>query len=233
MDIKITVPDSLSEITLGDYQKFMKISEGKDMDIFIQQKMVQIFCKIPLIAVSKIKINDFKKIVNHLSNVISQKSNFIPTTKVNGKMYGFIPDLDNDMTFGEYVDLDSFIKSWETFDKAMSVLYRPIKVKKGNKYQIKDYDSRNDIAYTREITMDVVTGAIVFFCNLSNALLKATPSYLSKLVHKLPQGNKEKTLMEGINKNGGGTLTFLELLEETSLKLEMLLPQTLAKPYSI
>lgn len=226
MDIKLTVPDSLADITLGDYQKFMKISEGKEMDIFIQQKMVQIFCHIPLLAVTHIKVQDFKKIVSHLVSVLEQKSALIPITEVDGKKYGFIPNLDRDMTIGEYIDLDKFMETWDTFDKAMGVLYRPVTSKSREKYLISDYDPNIDISYTKQITMDVVTGATLFFWTLSAELLKITPNYLRKLIQKT--GTQEE-VTAAFEKNGVGIHTFLRSLEETSLGLEKLLPPTLAR----
>lgn len=230
MDIRLEIPDSLADITLSDYQKFMKIAEGKDIDIFVQQKMIQIFCKVPLLAVTHIKMQDFKKIVVHLTSVLEAKHELIPITTIQGKKYGFIPDLDKDMTFGEYIDLDTMMKTWETFDKAMSVLYRPVKSKYKGKYTIFDYDSNADASYGKLITMDVVTGATLFFWNLSKKLLQITPNYLQRLLKSMEMtsdGQKTKAVLE---KNGVGIPTFIESLTETSLRLEQLLPQTWAKP---
>ena len=58
---------------------------------------------------------------------------------MGGVEYGFIPVLD-DMTLGEYVDLDENFTDWDKMHKAMSVLFRPIKLKKGDRYQIEEYD---------------------------------------------------------------------------------------------
>ena len=55
--------------------------------------------------------------------------------------FGFIPDLEN-MTFGEYVDLDNFITDWQSMHKAMAVLYRPITFEKNDKYLIEEYVQR-------------------------------------------------------------------------------------------
>ena len=54
---KIKVPNKLAEITLGQYQKFSKIyTKDVDQD-FLQKKMIEIFCGIPLADVNKIKYN--------------------------------------------------------------------------------------------------------------------------------------------------------------------------------
>ena len=50
MKAKLLVPETLSEITLGQYQKFIKISEENENTLFLQQKMIEIFCRIDLKA---------------------------------------------------------------------------------------------------------------------------------------------------------------------------------------
>ena len=61
---------------------------------------------------------------------------------MNGVEYGFIPDLD-ELSLGEYIDLDGNISKWEQMHIAMNVLYRPIKNSKAGKYNIVDYDVNN------------------------------------------------------------------------------------------
>ena len=48
MKIEINVPTSLSEITLGQYQKYLKIAEENPDGNFLSAKMIEIFCGIPL-----------------------------------------------------------------------------------------------------------------------------------------------------------------------------------------
>ena len=52
---KLTVPNKLSEITLGQYQKFNKIL-GKDPDLdFLRKKTIEIFCGVELANVDQFK----------------------------------------------------------------------------------------------------------------------------------------------------------------------------------
>ena len=52
---KLTVPNKLSELTLGQYQKFNKIL-GKDPDLdFLRKKTVEIFCGVPRPEVDQYK----------------------------------------------------------------------------------------------------------------------------------------------------------------------------------
>ena len=62
MKLTINIPETLNEVTLKQYQKWLKIADGKELDSFLQQKMVEIFCNIPLKNVLQIKATDINNI---------------------------------------------------------------------------------------------------------------------------------------------------------------------------
>jgi hypothetical protein len=199
MKLEISIPTELNEIKLSQYQAFLKIAKDNDDMEFLNQKMVQTFCNIDLKNVAEIKYKDVLEItasIGRMFNVQSHK--FINRFKLGGVEFGFIPDLD-DMTFGEYTDLDSYIGDWDNMHKAMAVLFRPIK-KKGlnNTYEIEKYNG--SITYSevmKHAPLDAVFGANVFFYNLGNELLKSTMTYL--------ENNKEiQTILQQHNLESGG-----------------------------
>ena len=51
MEIEVKVPENLSEITLGQYQKYLKIQDGDNDEMFIAQKMIEIFCNVELLLI--------------------------------------------------------------------------------------------------------------------------------------------------------------------------------------
>ena len=57
MKIEIQVPTNLNEITLGQYQKFVKISQNNPEGSFINAKMIEIFCGISLKDTYKLKVS--------------------------------------------------------------------------------------------------------------------------------------------------------------------------------
>ena len=186
MAIKLNIPESLSEITLGQYQEWIKITEGKELNSFFQQKMIEIFCKSRLIDTLRMKAKDINEITLGLNKLFEAKPSLIKLFKLNDKEFGFIPKLDN-MSFGEYIDLDTYLADWETMDLAMGVLFRPISFKRKEKYLIEDYETASKYNM-KNMPLDVVMGALVFFWNLKNELLKHIVNYLSTQVHvKLPQ----------------------------------------------
>ena len=212
MKAKVLVPETLSEITLGQYQKFLKISEENKNSLFLQQKMIEIFCNIDLKQVMNIKYNSITKITNHLNTLFEQKPTFIPTFKNGDLEFGFIPKLD-DMTFGEYVDLDTTIANWEDMHKAMGVLFRPINYKKKDKYIIEQYESYEK--YTmKEMPLDIVLGSLVFFWNLSKELMIHIPNYFKSEMQNLSLQQKQ-TLEE----SGVGIQAYFALVEETCFNL--------------
>jgi len=199
MKIEINVPDSLNEITLEQYQRFEKLNTEENRDsTFLLQKMVEIFCGLELKDVATIKYKSVQVIANHLNNVFDTKHTLIPIFSLNGLEYGFIPVLD-DMTLGEYIDLDETLGDWQTMHKAMSVLYRPIKYKKGHKYQIEEYKGTNDAM--KKAPLDVVFAAMIFFYNLNNELAQTTLSYLEMEANKLTIQQKERLVQSGVGIN--------------------------------
>lgn len=180
MKIELKIPTSLSEIKLVQYQKFLSIAKENEESEFLQQKMVQLFCDIDLKDVATIKYKDVLEIISNINNLFNKENHFIQRFKIGGVEFGFIPNLD-EMSTGEYMDLDNYITDWETMHNAMAVLYRPITNKLGNKYQIEEY--KGSVTYAdvmKHAPLDVVLGAMVFFYNLGNDLLKSTVNYLEK-----------------------------------------------------
>ena len=180
MKLEITVPESLNEITLEQYQRFEKLNTKENEDtMFLLQKMIEIFCNLDLKDVAAIKYKSVQHVTSLINDVFDVKHKLIPTFQLDGNEYGFIPVLD-DLTLGEYIDLDENLADWQTMHKAMSVLYRPIKYKKGTKYQIEEYKGLEQANTFKQMPLDIVFGAMVFFYNLSNELVQTILSYLHK-----------------------------------------------------
>ena len=206
MKIEITVPTSLNEITLEQYQKFLKIAEENPEGNFLNAKMIEIFCGIPLSDSYKLKMSSVSAIIDILNEMLSVTPNHVEKFTLNGVQYGFIPDL-NEISLGEYIDLDNNIISWAEMHKAMNVLYRPIKIKKGDKYNIEDYDVSNPEAL-KDMPLDAAIGAVFFFLNLGLELSKHTILY-SNLEEM--EDIQEQLILE---ENGVGINHFMLSLEE-------------------
>tara|TARA_Y100000287_G_scaffold156219_1_gene133232 strand:- start:1815 stop:2441 length:627 start_codon:yes stop_codon:yes gene_type:complete len=177
MKVSINIPTSLNDITLNQYQQWLKIADKKEMDNFLQQKLIEIFCNIPLKTVTAIKATDADAIVNDILKLFKEESPFKDRFILSGVEYGFIPDLNN-MTLGEYVDLDNLLTEWEQMHIAMNVLFRPITYKKKNKYLIEEYEAKEN-ANMKLMPLDIVFGAMTFFLTLNKELQKNILNYLA------------------------------------------------------
>jgi len=215
MEVKITVPDSLKDIPLHKYQRFHKVLEvNKDAsfdDLFIQEKILQIFCDLPLSDAIKYRKSDIDKITEMISKTLEQKPNLVLSFKLGDTEFGFIPKLE-DMTFGEYIDLDNSIGDIQNLHKAMAVLYRPIKQKIKDKYLIEEYRGDNYHEAMKHTPMDAVVSSMLFFWNLGIELSKAMIVYLREA---------EDLTQEQISVlNGDGINQYMHLQMETLLNLK-------------
>ena len=169
MKLSITIPTSLKDITLKQYKHFLKVQEENNGDKFFDAKMIEIFCKVPLKEVILLKLSDSQEIIKILSDMFDQKPALVHKFKLNGVQYGFHPQLD-DLTLGEYIDLDTFIGDWDNMEKAMNVLYRPIVAKLKDKYTIKEYEVETDVDLL-DMPMDAVMSSIFFFVEFRSGIV--------------------------------------------------------------
>ena len=215
MKLEIIVPDNLSEITLEQYQKYLKIQEENSNDKFLASKMIEIFCNLKLSDTLKMKFSDVDAICNILADMLNSKPELVKTFKMNGVEYGFIPKLD-DISLGEYVDLDTFLGDWENMHRAMAVLYRPIDQKYGDKYSIVEYDA-GDGEMMKKMPLDAVISSIVFFYHLGIDLSQAMMNYLEE--------EQESSLVQYLSsqESGGGINQFTHSLKEILGDLKILL----------
>ena len=198
MKVEIQIPSSLSEVTLEQYQKFVKINTDENQDsAFLMHKTVEIFCNLELRNVAQIKYRYVKEILSDINKLFEPKQDLIPTFTLEGTEYGFIPDLD-DMSLGEYIDLDENLTDWDTMHRAMAVLYRPVTFKKDHRYQIEKYDGIK--SNLKQMPLDVVMGAMVFFYRLNSELLRTTLNYLEEELKR--EGNIQQ--LQHLEKSGDG-----------------------------
>lgn len=171
MKIKLRIPTSLSEITLGEYQKFAVLEGDTE---FKAHKMIEIFCGVELRNVLFLTLEQIDDALRLLNNAFVEDPKFVMRTQLDGVKLGFIPNL-LDLTFGEYTDLEDNITDWATMHKAMAVLYREVKTEYKGLYSIHEYEgTRHTAEAMKGLPMDIVFGAINFMCRLGMDLSKAT-----------------------------------------------------------
>lgn len=213
---EINVPTNQSEITLKQYQKFVSIAKNNDNDNFIRSKMIEIFCGVPLTDAYKMKLNSVFAVTDILEDVLSTKPKLVKKFVLNGVEYGLIPDF-NEMSLGEYIDLDNNVSDFQNIQVAMNVLYRPIKNSHKGLYNIKEYTTDNPQKML-DMPLDAVLGSLFFLMNLGMELSEHTILY-SNSQTDLEIIQKKLTLEE----SGVGTAHFMAYLREMLQELKILL----------
>jgi hypothetical protein len=215
MKVKVNIPNTLNEITLGQYQKYLKIQDNNEDENFLAMKMIEIFCGLRGDTIYAMKAKSIKDITGVLTEMFNDKPPLVKKFKMNNTEYGFIPMLE-DMSFGEYVDLDTYIGDFENIHRAMAVLYRPVKQTHKEKYLIEDYIAEdNDIM--KNMPMDAVLSSILFFYHLGIDLSQVMLSYLQQ------EGEMTLAQQETLAKNGAGINQFsaslTEILQDLKISL--------------
>ena len=213
MKVELIVPNNLNEVTLGQYQEYIKLKDLSETELSL--KMIEIFCNLKSEQVRYLKATDVRNVVSIIAEMFDSRPSLVNTFKIDGIEYGFIPNLD-EMSFGEYIDLDTYIGDWDNIEKAMGVLYRPIEMRKGNRYHIKEYEA-GETEHLKAMPLDAVLGSILFFYRLGNDLCEITMNSL---------GDTEREDLQVLlnsEKNGVGTQVFMhslnKILEDLKISL--------------
>lgn len=210
MQLEVSIPSTLKEVKLKDYQEFLLIENPSNDDL------LKCILNINTKELGNIKDKDVDYLINHINKLFDQEHKYIPTFNLNGVSYGFIPNLD-EITYGENKDVTSYINEWGNMHKAMAVLFRPLKQKQGHKYLIEEYEGSHKYSEVmKQMPLSVVLGAMVFFYNLTNELLNYIPSYLEK------QLMKEQTKGQISQESGEAIQNYIHLLKGTLQDLKKL-----------
>lgn len=192
--ITINVPTNWDDITIKKYQKFLKVSKNLN-----ELEMLSVLCDVSVKVIKKMKVKDRKMIVEKMNTFINKK----PTEQLQniiefkGKEYGFIPNFSK-LTTGEFVDLESYMKnSNQSLHYIMSILYRPITIRKGKFYKIEAYNPNIETAENfLDLPMTCVLSAFNFFFHLGESLLAIMNNYSRKEMMKA--NNKEHFKASGV-----------------------------------
>jgi hypothetical protein len=202
MKVNITIPESLKEVTLYQYQRFEKLTTENEPSEFVNQKTIEIFCNIELKDVARIRIADVSNLLTHLNDLLQQKPKLTNTFKLGVYEFGFIPKLE-DITSGEYIDLETYLSDTQTLHKAMAVLYRPIKTKVKDLYTIEEYEGADKYSEVlKYMPLDIALGSMLFFWTLLNDCVSGLADYIQNEAEQSEQANKllEKNMV-GINQS--------------------------------
>lgn len=221
IELELAVPTVMSDIKLEQYQKYINVVSGVEEETeesinFVNLKALEIFCGLQLKDSYKLPMSHFDEVIAKLTSAMSEDTPLVKRFWFRGSNgveveFGMIPDLQN-ISFGEYVDLDKYIGSVQDMHKAMAVLFRPIIAKKNDMYEIEEYEGSDKYAgYMKYMPLNVAIGALVFFYRLGTKLSRHTIAYSLKEMTAEQRLQVEKRFLEA---NGVGISQYMESLEE-------------------
>ena len=224
IELEVSVPQQLSSIKLEQYQRYLAIAKNVDEEEkdneFLNLKALEIFCGLSLKDSYNLPVSMFESVLVQVSRCFQEKTDLVQRFKMTGSdgvtlEFGFIPNLDK-MTFGEYIDLESYISDWDNMHKAMAVMYRPIVAGKKHLYEIEPYEGSERWAdVMKDAPVNVALGAMVFFYRLGTKLSRYTMNSL--LEEEAQKGNT--ALKQALEESGVGINQYMDLLEGMSKSL--------------
>lgn len=175
--VSITIPESLSDITLERYKKFMLMATEDASD----ELAVYHFCGLTPAQQQGMRKVDLEEIQQQLAVVLNEKPALVKTFKHRGVEYGFHPKLE-DISLGEYVDLEEYLKEpYKYAEKVLGVLYRPITKQMYGRHSVETYEPDRHTGQTfEELGADIFLGCLLFFYRLEIKLQIATLQSLGR-----------------------------------------------------
>jgi len=153
------------DVTLEKWLKLIDFHKGSKSEEALNT--IAELSNIPKELINQLELRDVALMMSKLAELQAEENSSLKRViEIDGKRYGFHPDLDS-ITLGEYADLEQFIKMGveKHLPEVMAILYRPIVEQKENVYTIEAYDGNISIRAEemRKMSAEQVQSALVFF----------------------------------------------------------------------
>lgn len=207
MKIKIKKQDKVKEFKLISKWKdvtlekwlalidFHKLNKSKEAE-----ETIAALSNIPKKLIKELELKDVAVIMSKISELQQkQDSSLKRVIEIEGKRYGFHPDLDS-ITLGEWSDLETMIKNnvEKHLPEVMAILYRPIIEEQNDIYTIKAYDGNISIRaeQMKKMAAEQVQSALVFFYHLGKESLLILPSFLTERLKVMKEQLQQNHLLK-------------------------------------
>lgn len=204
--MKVVIPESLDDITLGKFQEMSKLLNDESLTGYeLDNAILKII--IGFDNIEKIALKDRNELLIDVRKALEKEGNFQNTFTLNDIEFGMIPNFDN-ITGGEYTDLIKYADEIDDFHRFIAVCYRPIISKdRFNNYLIESYEGTSKYAeLMKQLPMSVANGVKVFFWSLTKDLEKHTAMFTE--VERVRALKRQTTF-----KNGGFMQRFIVWLK--------------------
>lgn len=194
MKLKFNIAANAKGVTLGKYIDYQSAVDKVEQVHIITGKTTE--------SIRLLQSHVIDEIIMRFEAAIKLGgSEFERKVRVGAIELGFVPNL-NELTFGEYIDLDTQCGSvykdgkinGAAAHKMMCILYRPVKAKFGKYYDIEPYNPNAKRKYEDEVlklTLDHVLNVLLFFSTLEIELYNSSLDYLAKEITEIVKEMKE------------------------------------------
>ena len=199
--MKIKLPETIKDITLGQFQEYTILSDkltNEDIsEVEFVKKKISLFSGIPYGDIKNVLTSDLESIAKQIDTALNQECAFESKFVLKGIEFGFVDNLNDikpssqygldDEKSGAYFDMTNYGSKTEALHQLMAILFRPIKsVDKFGNYKVKKYNGTAKYGeLMKQMPLNIVNGCLVFFLNLSRELeihiLKSTAEAQAKV----------------------------------------------------
>ena len=172
--------NSWTDVTLSTWLSLIDFETGTKTEEATET--IAALSDIPKKLIKELSLSDVAVIMSKVGELQQKQDTTLKKIiEINDVEYAFHPDL-SEITLGEYADIEQFIKNGidKQLPELMSVLYRPVKLKKNDIYIIDSYDGdiRLRAEEMKQMSAEQVQSALVFFYTLGKVLSEIMPLYL-------------------------------------------------------
>jgi len=179
-------PKNWSDLTLGQLQ--VALSDASDI---VKAAALLNISEAKARELTPVEIEAVLSAFNGLTETAIHRNTF----RMNGVEYGFVNDW-GEFSIGEWIDCEKYQSDfWPNAHRLMSVLYRPVRMRGGDKYIIAKYTAKENADVFKQMPADLFSGAMLFFWNIKAERLET-------LIHSLIR--TEAAAMRSLS-NGVGT----------------------------
>lgn len=178
--MEIIIPENISEITLGQFIKYDELLQRNLDEQNFNRRKINLFTGIPFKDTAYLRKVDYDRLLYKIDTALNTDAEFKDRFTMHGMEFGFIPDFDK-ITIGEFADLTQHGQDAGSLHRLMAVLFRPIVKTIGQTYTIMPYNGTEAYAdMMKDMPLNCVNGALVFFYHLASELQIATQRFLTE-----------------------------------------------------
>ena len=206
MDIKIKKKNKVKKFKLINkwedvtLERWAKLIDFKDKTKSGEAlETIAALSDIPKDLISQLELRDVAIIMNKIAELQAEQDGSLKKIiEIEGKKYGFMPDLDS-ITLGEYADLEQYIKMGveKHLPEIMAILYRLVTEEtESGIYTIEAYDGNINIRAEemKKMSAEQVQNALVFFYRLGIAFAMTLGSYSTSLLKEMKMQSPQNPL---------------------------------------